>query len=134
METSELVHILKEWVAKDAEYKVLQRELKKRRDDAKSLTQRLMKVMRDNEIDVFDIKDGRIIYKKSNQKRPLSQKTLNEILLNFYRGDDTKASELQTYIQEHRQVKTVESIKLQPPKANANANANLQSETSSLSG
>ena len=68
----ELVTNIKGWMQIDQEMKVLQRELKERRQRKKELTDSLVEIMKTNEIDCFDMSDGKIIYTKNKVRAPLS--------------------------------------------------------------
>ena len=69
METKDqLVQHIKEWITVDEEIKSLQKELKTRKEKQKNLTKELMDVMKTNEIDCFDLNDGKLVYTKSKTK------------------------------------------------------------------
>ena len=59
-----LIAKLKEWMKMESEMKQLQTELKTRRERKKQLTADLVDVMKENEIDCFDVNDGKIMIKK----------------------------------------------------------------------
>ena len=62
METKEeLVTNIKEWIKMDTEINKLQQEIKDRKNKKKQLSEELMKVMKKNEIDCFDI-NGAVWY------------------------------------------------------------------------
>ena len=111
METKEqLVKSIKEWVKLDNEIRTLKKEQEQRKNDKKNISETLMKIMRENEIDCFDIKDGQICYSKKNIKKPITQKTLLEVLSKYYKGDTLKAFELNNFIMDNREETTKESI------------------------
>ena len=65
-ETKEqLVATIKEWIQTESEIKLLQKEIKMRRARKKELSEMLVSTMKDNEIDCFDINDGKIIYSQN---------------------------------------------------------------------
>ena len=66
--------------------------------------------MRKNEIDEFDLNDGKIMYTKKSVKKPITKKILLNILSNFYEGDIMKANQINNYIMENREETTVETI------------------------
>ena len=98
MEKEQLVKIIKDWVKLDNEMRTLQRELNIRKIEKKNTTSRVMEIMRSNNIDCFDMKDGQILYKKRNVKKPVTKSILMEILSTYYEGDQEKAHELNNYI------------------------------------
>ena len=66
METKEeLVNGIKEWVQIDNDVNKLRAQIKILNTRKKDLTGTLVNVMKKNEIDCFDIKDGHISYKKN---------------------------------------------------------------------
>ena len=110
METKEeLIHTIKNWVKIDNEIRALQNEMNKRRNEKKKLSNDLIDVMRKNEIEMFDIKNGHLMYSKKNVKKPISQKCLLELLSKYYQ-DDLKASEVNNYIMENREQVVKENI------------------------
>jgi hypothetical protein len=111
LETKEqLINTIKEWVKIDNEMLVLQNELKKRKSDKVKLSTKLISIMKSNEIDVFDIKDGQIQYTNRKIKKPITKKVLIDTLTKYYEGDFMKANELNSFIMDHREVVTKESI------------------------
>ena len=125
MEKEQLVAILKDWVKHDSEIRVLQREISQRRKENKLLSTRLLEIMKRNQIDVFDIKDGKITYKKANVKRPISNKSLLELLTKYFDGDTDKVDDLSNFIVENREVVVKESIKLTIPKGGQTDNVSV---------
>jgi hypothetical protein len=111
METKEeLVKTIKEWVKIDNEIRALQKEVKKRLDEKKNISKNLIDVMRNHEIDCFDMKDGQIMYSKKNVKKPISKKSLLDILAKYCEGDVVKAGEINTFIMDNREEVVRESI------------------------
>ncbi len=111
METKEqLIKCVKEWVRIDNEIRVLQKEQSLRKAEKKKISQELMEVMKKNDIDCFDLKDGQIMYTKKNVKKPITKKNLMGILTNFYKGNTDKAIELNDFILDSREEVVKESI------------------------
>ena len=81
-----------------------------RRAEKKRISADLITVMRENQLDEFDIKDGQLMYVKKNVKKPITQKQLLTILSSYYK-DDEKAEEVKTYILENREETVKETIK-----------------------
>ena len=69
MEKEQLIQVIKEWVKNDNELRTLHREQQKRKLEKKKITQNLIEIMRNNNIDCFDINDGQIMYKKKEVKQ-----------------------------------------------------------------
>jgi hypothetical protein len=111
METKEeLKNTIREWVKIDNEIKTLQREQSIRKNDKKKLSSSLIEIMKKNEIDCFDIKDGQIIYNKKNVKKPITKKMLLEILEKYYKDDLLKANDVNNFILNNREEKIQEEI------------------------
>ena len=111
METKEqLVNSIREWVKYDNEIRNLQKELNKKKNEKKQISNRLIDTMKQNEIDCIDIKDGKICYNKKNVKKPITKKVLIDILSKYYNGDLLKASEVNDFILENREETTKETI------------------------
>ena len=111
METKEqLVKTIKEWVKIDNDIRKLQQEIAKRKNEKKGISNNLMNIMKQNEIDCFDINDGQIYYSKKNIKKPITKKVLMNTLSKFYKGDINKATELNNFIIENREEVVKETI------------------------
>jgi len=111
METKEqLVHTIKEWVRIDNEIRALKTEESKRKKEQKTISIQLMEIMKKNEIDEFDINNGRIQYVKKNVKKPITKKILMGVLTKYYNGDFMKANELNSFILDNREETTKEMI------------------------
>ena len=66
MEKEELVDNIKQWISLDEEIKNLQKQLKEKRNEKKQNTETLVRIMRENEIDCFDLdsQGNKLIYTK----------------------------------------------------------------------
>jgi hypothetical protein len=106
----QLVKLIKEWVHLDNESRTLQAHLNVNKLEKKRTSNELMEVMKNNEIDCFQIKDGKIQYKKTNIKKPLSNKILVKLLNEFYDGNQDKVSELNNFLIENREEVIKENI------------------------
>lgn len=113
MDTKEqLVNTIREWVKTDNELRSLQEEIKKRKEKKKQISESLITIMKQNEIDCFDIKDGQICYTKKQVKKPITKGILINILSKYFEGDVLKANDMNTFIMENREESTKESITL----------------------
>jgi hypothetical protein len=109
----ELSRIIKDWVNIDNDIKVLQKELKERRNNKKMLTNSLVEIMKTNEIDCFDINNGKIIYSKNNVKKSITKKHLLDSLHKFF--NDTPGIDCETiakYILDKREITIKDNIRL----------------------
>ena len=87
----QLVKHVKGWIQMDNEIKEFQKQIKERKDKKKEITEKLLHIMKDNEIDCFDINGGSLQYKKNKVKKPLTAKTLMASLQNYYANTPQKA-------------------------------------------
>ena len=112
METKEeLVTNIKEWIKMDTEINKLQQEIKDRKNKKKQLSEELMKVMKKNEIDCFDIKGGSLVYKQSKVKKPINAKSLISTLQTYFASTPAKAEEVTKFILDNREEQIKETIK-----------------------
>jgi len=129
METKEqLIKTIKEWVKIDNDIRKLQKEQNNRKIEKKKLSLKLMEIMKTNEIDCFDINDGKLCYEKKSIKKPITKKILLSILNKFYMGDNKKAEELNTFIIENREEEIKETItrKLKTKVEDTTMNMNME--------
>lgn len=111
METKDqLVQHIKEWIGVDEEIKSLQKEIKTRKEKQKELTNQLMEVMKTNEIDCFDLNDGKLVYTKSKTKQTINKKYLMTTLIKCLE-DPKDAEKVTDFILDNREEKVRESIR-----------------------
>lgn len=112
METKEqLMKGIKEWVQIDNELLKMKSKVRELNTKKKELTESLVGVMKQNEIDCFDINGGSISYKKNVVKKPITGKTLMATLSEYYKSDPTVAEELTKYVMNNREEQVKETIK-----------------------
>jgi hypothetical protein len=112
METKEqLVANIKEWIKMDTEIAEFKKNIKDKTNKKKELTESLVKTMKTNQIDCFDINGGSLIYKTSKVKKPINAKTLMTTLQNYYKNDPNIAAELTKFVLDNREEKITETIK-----------------------
>jgi hypothetical protein len=111
METlDQLKQNIREWVKLDNEMRSLNKEISTRRNDKKIISKRLIEVMRENKLDIFDLKDGQLMYVKKNKKKPITQKQLLTLLSTYYKEDVSKAEEMHTFLMDNREEVVEETI------------------------
>jgi len=108
----ELIQSVKEWIRIESEIASFKTEIKNRNAKKKILTEKLVTVMKKNEIDCFDINGGAIVYKKTMAKKPINAKMLLATLSEYYKETNNPqlAVELSKYILDSREVTTKETI------------------------
>jgi len=114
----ELVTHIRSWIQMDNEIMELQKRIKTYREEKKKLTESLVNVMKTNEIDCFDINDGKLIYSKSKQKKPINKKTLLTALQTYFKEDSELATNLSEHILNSREETIKESIRRKKDKTN----------------
>jgi len=110
-DNNELVNNIKEWVQIDIEmkkYQKLIREMRRRKND---LTNDLLDTMKQNDIDVVDIKDGKLIYSQYKVKAPLTKKHLVTSLGQLFQNEPEKIELVTNHILDTREVKIKENIR-----------------------
>lgn len=107
----ELIQNIKEWIKIDNEINKLNKELKEFKQKQKLFTKNLVTVMKTNQLECFDINDGRIMYKKNKLKKPINTKMLLQTLKNYYTDNPTIADEVTEYILSNREEVIKETIK-----------------------
>jgi hypothetical protein len=107
---NELISNVKEWVRLDNEMNTLKKELNIRKNEKKLVSSSLMNIMKNNNVDCVDLKDGQLCFNQKTVKKPITKKSLFSILSKYYNGNDTKTSELQEFILDNRETVVKESI------------------------
>lgn len=108
----QLKDYLRQWVRVENEIGTLSAEIKKRKLIHQQLSKSLLDVMRKNEIDCFDVTNGRIVYSKTKTRAPLNNGQIKAALKNYYKDDDEKANSLTEFLLSARVEKTREAIKM----------------------
>jgi prefoldin subunit 5 len=104
----ELREIVKEWLKYDTEISTFQTEIKTLKTAKKKLSDVLLSVMKEHNLNEFEINNGSIINKKTKVKTPINSKTLITILKDY---DKEKAEEITEFILSNREEKIKETIK-----------------------
>ena len=112
----QLKDYLRQWVRVENEISTLSAEIKKRKLIHQQLSKSLLEVMRKNEIDCFDVANGRIVYSKTKTRAPLNNGQIKSALSTYYKDDAEKANSLTDFLLASRVEKTRETIKMKIPK------------------
>tara|TARA_Y100000768_G_C23613986_1_gene511818 strand:- start:42 stop:392 length:351 start_codon:yes stop_codon:yes gene_type:complete len=108
----ELLNYVKEWIKVDNEIKVLQSEIKTRRVQKNNLSDTLVTFMKDNEIDCFDLNEGKIMYTSTKVKSPLSKKYLLESLSSYFNEiPNIDSNDVAEFVLDNRNIKIKEGIR-----------------------
>jgi hypothetical protein len=112
----QLKDYLRQWVRVENEISTLNAEIKKRKLLHQELSTSLLGVMRQNEIDCFDLANGRIVYSKTKTRAPLNNGQIKTALTTYYKDDVERATNLTQFLLASRVERTRESIKMKIPK------------------
>lgn len=107
----ELVHNIREWIKLDNDISKLKNEMKQKNSKKKELTETLVKVMKNNSIDCFDVNGGALVYKKTKTKKSISGKFLVEELQKYYKEQPEVGKEIAQYLLDSRPEVFKEEIK-----------------------
>lgn len=111
MDKEHIVESIKEWIHIDNELKEISKIAKERRERKKELTGSLVDIMKNNEIDCFDVKDDKLIYTKNKVKSSLSKKTLMTALQNYYKDDPKQGQDVTEFLLNSREEKIKETLR-----------------------
>ena len=64
----ELVNHIRKWIGVENEITDLRRRMREKREEKKQLSQELLEVMKENDIECFDIKNGKLMSSKVKVK------------------------------------------------------------------
>lgn len=108
-----LIASVKKWLTLDNEIRAIQKEANIRKQEKKEITNDLIEIMKTNDLDSIEIKDGNLNYVSRNVKKPITKKYLVSVLNNYFQGDLEKVSELNTLIMDNRENEVRETIQRQ---------------------
>lgn len=107
----ELITNIREWIKIDSVISTLKNEIKKQMNQKKLLTDNLVKVMKTNSIDCFDINGGALIYNQKKTKKTISGKYLLQQLEKYYKDQPEMAKEITQHLMSNREETIKEDIK-----------------------
>ena len=111
VDKEELVMYIKEWIGIDNKLKEVQKIAKQLREQKKEISSYLVNIMKDNEIDCFDVNDGKLLYKQNKVKQSLSKKHLLKTLAEYFEDDRETAISVAKFILDSREEKVNDVIK-----------------------
>lgn len=113
-----LIENVREWIKIDEDVKALQKNARDLRKRKKEITDNLIKIMKQNEIEYLDVKNDTLEYTKNITKKGLSKKLLIESVKKYYSDNETLADSLITHILDSRTETVKETIKRNKNKNN----------------
>jgi len=105
-----LIYNIKKWLEIDNELGELQKKARELRKVKKIYNDQLVSMMKENDVDCFDTKTCKILYKQTKVKSGLSKKHLLNALSKLYQDNETQAKEIVDYILNTREEKVKETI------------------------
>jgi hypothetical protein len=109
-EKNNLIKLIKEWVKNDNEIRELKKQEIIRKTENKTITDKLLKIMKTNEVDCFDINDSQIQYKKTNVKKPFTKKNISYLLNQYFKNDVERANDVNAFLMENQEETVKERI------------------------
>lgn len=112
-----LINTIQEYLKTEKEIKLLQKEIKQRREKKKGYTDTLINIMKSNDIDCFDISEGKIIFSQRKMKSSLNKKQLNQCLEKYFHNNpNIDCDDVTKFILNNRDEKITELIRHKPNK------------------
>ena len=107
-----LTYSIIEWRRLKVENDAVRDAVRERTKKMKALEDIIVRVMKSHNIGALDLKNsgGRVLFNKQKRQVGLSQKTMAKLVSEHLQSDEA-ALELMKYIQDHREIKIVESIR-----------------------
>ena len=107
-----IINKIKEWIKIDDEINLINNKLKEYKVQKKKLSEELISIMKNNDIDCFDINENKILLNKTKIKQPINKKFLLFSLEKFFFNDKSIDTEqLSNFILDNRAIVEKENIK-----------------------
>ena len=101
-----LINTIKEWVQINSAINELQKKVKELKAKKTGLSNTLIEVMESNEIDRFDINNGKLVHRKNKVKCQINKDYLSKVLDNYFKDyPEVDVSDVQNYILDNRPTK-----------------------------
>ena len=112
-----LVNSIKDWIAINNKMNELQKVMKDLRLKKKKLTDTLIKIMENNEIDGIDINNGKLVYRKNKVKAPINKDYLLKMLDNYFeKYPEIDTNDVGSFILENRPIKETATLSIKQSK------------------
>lgn len=112
-----LVNTIKEWVTINNKMNEIQKILKDLRGKKKRLSDSLIKIMENNEIDGIDINNGKLVYRKNKVKAPINKDYLLKMLNNYFeKYPEIDTGDVGSFILDNRPVKEMATLTIKQNK------------------
>ena len=101
---------VKEYLSIDDQITALNKAVKERREKKKKLSQEILGLMKQFEINNMNTSNGKLIYSVTKTKEPLTRKSLVRTLNIYFNDNSEKANELSKFVMDNR--KKIERVQL----------------------
>ena len=101
---------VKEYLSIDDQITALNKAVKERREKKKKLSQEILGLMKQFEINNMNTSNGKLIYSVTKTKEPLTRKSLVRTLNIYFNDNSDKANELSKFVMDNR--KKIERVQL----------------------
>jgi len=108
-----LPNYLKEWLTLEDELKILTNAVREKKKRMGILQGLITKTMKGHKIARVNIKSGAILYQNKQTKESMGKKFIISKLTEYFKGDIVKATEIFNYLEERREKKSKDNIKLE---------------------
>lgn len=106
-----IINLIKEYIEHNNEIIELQNEIKTIKGKKKLVSENLIKFMESNNIDEFDINDGKIVHKKVKSRASINKTYLLSVLNNYFSNNpDIDNEDLGKFIFDNRPIKETSSL------------------------
>jgi hypothetical protein len=107
----EMITHIKKWMQYDNDIKQLQNELKTKKESRRQHTEQLVNIMKSNEIDCFDVNNGKLLFSRTKVKTPLNKSQMVHALMEYFNNDEPRVRELEDRLMSARKEKITETIR-----------------------
>lgn len=107
----EMITHIKKWMQYDNDIKQLQNELKIKKESRRQHTEQLVDIMKSNEIDCFDVNNGKLLFSRTKVKTPLNKSQMVQALMEYFNNDEPRVRELEDRLMSARKEKITETIR-----------------------
>jgi hypothetical protein len=107
----EMITHIKKWIQYDNDIKQLQNELKTKKESRRQHTEQLVNIMKSNEIDCFDVNNGKLLFSRTKVKTPLNKSQMVQALMEYFNNDEPRVRELEDRLMSARKEKITETIR-----------------------
>lgn len=112
-----LVNTIKEWVLINNKMSEMQKVIKELRLKKKQLSNLLITIMENNEIDGIDINNGKLVYRKNKVKAPINKDYLLKMLDNYFeKYPEIDTGDVGSFILDNRPIKEMATLTIKQNK------------------